>query len=100
MKALPLQHCPPFSSSSKLESAGGIFLCTAAAMALVLANSPLETFYTKLLDLLVAVQVGGLAIAKPLLPWINDGLMAILFMLVGLEVKRAVLEGELSNGDR
>ncbi|MBV8133067.1 MAG: Na+/H+ antiporter NhaA [Alphaproteobacteria bacterium] len=81
----------------KLESAGGIVLCAAAAIALVLANSPLEAYYAKLLDLPVTVQVGGLAIAKPLLLWVNDGLMAIFFMLVGLEVKRAVVAGELSS---
>jgi Na+:H+ antiporter, NhaA family len=66
-------------------------------IALILANSPLETRYAELLDLPVAVQVGGLAIAKPLLLWVNEGLMAIFFMLVGLEVKHAVVEGELSS---
>lgn len=81
----------------KLESAGGIVLCAAAAIALALANSPLEAYYAKLLELPVAVQIGDLAIAKPLLLWVNDGLMAIFFMLVGLEVKRAVIEGELSS---
>ena len=80
----------------KLESAGGVVLCAAAAMALMLANSPLETFYIRLLDLPLAIQIGGLAIAKPLLLWVNDGLMAVFFMLVGLEVKREVVEGELS----
>jgi Na+:H+ antiporter, NhaA family len=80
----------------KLESAGGIVLCAAAAIALALANSPLETLYTQLLDLPLAIQIGSLAIAKPLLLWVNDGLMAIFFMLVGLEVKREVVEGELS----
>ena len=80
----------------KLESAGGIVLCAAAAIALVLANSPLETLYTQLLDLPLAIQIGGFAIAKPLLLWVNDGLMAVFFMLIGLEVKREVVEGELS----
>jgi Na+:H+ antiporter, NhaA family len=80
----------------KLESAGGIVLCAAAAIALALANSPLETLYIQLLDLPLAIQIGSLAIAKPLLLWVNDGLMAIFFMLVGLEVKREVVEGELS----
>ncbi len=81
----------------KLESAGGIVLCAAATIALVLANSPLEPLYAQLLELPVAIQVGGLAIAKPLLLWVNDGLMAVFFMLVGLEVKREIMEGELSN---
>ena len=81
----------------KLESAGGIVLCAAAMIALLLANSPLEALYAQLLELPVAIQIGGLAIAKPLLLWVNDGLMAVFFMLVGLEVKREVIEGELSN---
>jgi NhaA family Na+:H+ antiporter len=80
----------------KLESAGGIVLCAAAAIALALANSPLETLYAQLLDLPFAIQIGALAIAKPLLLWVDDGLMAVFFMLVGLEVKREVVAGELS----
>ena len=82
----------------KLESAGGIALCLAAAVALVLANSPLEALYARLLDLPIAVRVGGLVIEKPLLLWVNDGVMAVFFMLVGLEVKREVVDGELSRG--
>lgn len=81
----------------KQESAGGILLVGAAVLAILLANSPLQHYYTLLIDTPVAVKVGALEIAKPLLLWINDGLMAIFFLLVGLELKREFLEGELSN---
>lgn len=81
----------------KLESAGGIVLCAAAAVAVVMANTGLGTVYTRLLDTPLAIQVGELAIAKPLLLWVNDGLMAVFFLVVGLEVKREILEGELSS---
>jgi NhaA family Na+:H+ antiporter len=81
----------------RLESAAGIVLCAAAVIALALANSPLEALYAWLLELPVAIQVGDLAIAKPLLLWVNDGLMAVFFLLVGLEVKREFVEGELSS---
>ena len=57
----------------KLESAGGIVLCAAAALAVVLANSPLAALYERLLELPVAVQVDGLVIAKPLLLWVLTG---------------------------
>ncbi len=81
----------------KLESAGGILLLLAAVVALLVANSPLAGFYSELLDTTVAVQVGALSINKPLLLWINDGLMAVFFFLIGLEIKREVMEGELSS---
>ena len=81
----------------RLESAGGILLVVAAVLAMIVENSPAKPLYDALLDTLVAVQIGDFAIAKPLLLWINDGLMAIFFFLVGLEVKREVLEGELSD---
>lgn len=80
-----------------LESAGGIVLGAAAVLALILANSPLGPFYTRFLDIPLGVQAGSLLIKKPLLLWVNDGLMAIFFMLVGLEVKREILEGGLSD---
>ncbi len=80
----------------QLESAGGIVLCAAAAVALVLANSPLGALYTRLLDVPLAVQIDGLILKKPLLLWVDDGLMAVFFMAVGLEVKREFLEGGLS----
>ena len=81
----------------KLESAGGVLLLITAIMALIIANSPLNEFYKGLIGTPVSVQVGSLIIAKPLLLWINDGLMAIFFFLIGLEIKREVLDGQLSN---
>jgi NhaA family Na+:H+ antiporter len=84
----------------RLESAGGILLIVAAALALLCANSPLEEFYDGFRDIPVAVRVGALEIAKPLLLWINDGLMAIFFLLVALEIKRETLSGQLSSRDQ
>ncbi|MCB1045502.1 MAG: Na+/H+ antiporter NhaA [Acidobacteria bacterium] len=80
----------------KLESASGILLMVAALLAMIVANSPLSDLYQAFLDMPMAVQVGQLKIAKPLLLWINDGLMAIFFFLVGLELKREILDGQLS----
>lgn len=79
------------------EASGGILLMLAAAAALICANSALEPYYQLLLSTPVEVRVGALEIAKPLLLWINDGLMAVFFFLVGLELKRELLEGELSD---
>jgi NhaA family Na+:H+ antiporter len=81
----------------RLESAGGILLMAAAVLAMLVANSPLANIYDALLDTTVAVQVGVLSIDKPLLLWVNDGLMAVFFFLVGLEIKREVMDGELSS---
>jgi len=80
----------------KKESASGIILMFAAVFAMIFANSPWVSWYNLLLDVPVVVAVGGLEIAKPLLLWINDGLMALFFFLVGLELKREFLEGDLS----
>ena len=81
----------------RLESAAGLLLLSAAVVALLLANSPLSGLYAQLLDTSVAVQIGALLISKPLLLWVNDGLMAIFFFLIGLEIKREIVEGELSS---
>lgn len=81
----------------RLESAAGLLLIGAAALAMIVANSPLSAWYDLLLAVPVQIRVGALEIAKPLVLWVNDGLMAIFFFLVGLELKREVLDGELSN---
>ncbi len=80
----------------RLESAGGIVMMLAAIAALICANSPVRAYYGLLLDTPVAVMIGEFVVAKPLLMWINDGLMAVFFFLVGLELKRELIEGELS----
>jgi NhaA family Na+:H+ antiporter len=79
-----------------LEAASGLLLIAAAALALIINNSPLSYLYNGLLDVPVVAQIGALKIAKPLLLWINDGLMALFFLLIGLEVKREVVDGHLS----
>ncbi|MCH9675690.1 MAG: Na+/H+ antiporter NhaA [Gammaproteobacteria bacterium] len=81
----------------RLESAGGILLLIAAIVAMIVANSSLSSAYQALFDTIVAVQVGTLEVRKPLLLWVNDGLMAVFFFLIGLELKREIMEGELSS---
>jgi NhaA family Na+:H+ antiporter len=80
-----------------LEAASAVLLIVAMALAMILVNSPAHGYYDALLGMRAAVSLGDLAIDKPLLLWINDGLMALFFFLVGLEIKREVMEGELSN---
>ncbi len=81
----------------RLESSGGLVLMAATVVALLAANSPLGPAYGEFLQIPFAIQFGTVGIDKPLLLWINDGLMAIFFLLVGLELKREVLEGHLSS---
>ncbi len=81
----------------KMEAAGGIVLVIAAALAVVVSNSQFDGLYDAFLILPTQIRIGALDIDKPLLLWINDGLMAIFFFLVGLEIKRELLEGELSS---
>ncbi|MEE1925626.1 Na+/H+ antiporter NhaA [Pseudomonas sp. 148P] len=85
-----------FTRFFQLEAASGLLLIAAAVLALIVNNSPLSWLYNGLLEVPVAVQIGALSIAKPLLLWINDGLMALFFLLIGLEVKRELVEGHLS----
>jgi NhaA family Na+:H+ antiporter len=79
------------------EAAGGVVLLAAAAAALILANSPLAGFYLQFFDLHLTVKLDDVGLDKPLAYWISDGLMAIFFFLVGLEIKRELIEGELSS---
>ncbi|WP_374973102.1 Na+/H+ antiporter NhaA [Spongiibacter marinus] len=81
----------------KQESSGGLLLMFSALLAIIFANTALSPYYELLLTTPVEVRVGALEIAKPLLLWINDGLMAVFFFLVGLELKRELVEGELSD---
>ena len=80
----------------QLETAGGALLLVSVVIAMLVANSPLSGVYAAFLDTTVALQVGALIINKPLILWVNDGLMAVFFFLVGLEIKREIMEGELS----
>ena len=85
----------------KLESAGGILLVCATVVALFLANiTPAREAYEWFLGLQLTITLGGLGVDKPLLLWINDALMVLFFMLVGLELKREVVEGQLSQLDQ
>lgn len=93
---LPRRALRALSEFFRLEAAGGIVLIAAAALALVAANSPLQAAYEAFREIPVQVRIGALDIAKPLLLWINDGLMAIFFLVVALEIKREALSGQLA----
>ncbi|HQW29512.1 MAG TPA: Na+/H+ antiporter NhaA [Verrucomicrobiales bacterium] len=79
------------------EALPGLLLMTAMVSALVVANSGLASWYEQLLRVNAQISVGEFKISKPILLWINDGFMAVFFFLVGLELKREVMAGELSD---
>ncbi|NOZ08772.1 MAG: Na+/H+ antiporter NhaA [FCB group bacterium] len=81
----------------KKESASGILLISATILALILSNTFLSSLYQSFLHIPVEIRVGALHLDKSLYHWVNDGLMAIFFLLIGLEVKREILEGHLSS---
>jgi NhaA family Na+:H+ antiporter len=82
------------------DTAGGILLMLATALALIFANTALSPLYQSLLDIPVQVRIGTLDIDKPLFLWVNDGLMAVFFFTIGLELKREIIEGELSDASK
>ncbi len=81
----------------RLEAAGGLLLMAAATLAMIIANSPLSAWYVEVLEVPLEIRIGSFGIAKPLLLWVNDGLMAVFFLLVGMELKGELLEGHLSS---
>ena len=84
----------------QLEGSAGYLLMIAAVLALIVENSGLSGYYDQFQNLKFTVALGGAGISKPLVLWINDGLMALFFLLVGLEIKREMLQGQLSNRDQ
>lgn len=86
-----------FDKFFKHEASGGVLLMLSAVLALVVANSAASPLYENWLGSYFSVTLNGEGISKPLILWINDGLMAIFFFLIGLELKRELLEGKLKN---
>ena len=87
----------PFQDFARLEASGGILLLMAAVVAVVWSNSSWAASYSTFLNIPLSLGIGEWGLMKPLILWINDGLMAVFFLLVGLEIKRELLSGELSN---
>lgn len=81
----------------KLEASAGIILFAAALVALIIDNTALSPYYEKILELSISIGVGNFVLSQHLLHWINDGLMVIFFLVVGLEIKREMFEGELNS---
>jgi len=106
-RASASQQEPPLAQFSRListiqallrsEASGGVALAAAAVLAILFANGPFDDAYLAFRELPVELRIGRFEIAKPLLLWVNDGLMAVFFFVVGLEIKRECLEGELSS---
>src|ERR687895_2747185 len=90
----------PFQAFADRASSSGVLLIAAAIVALVWANSPWGESYTGLWGTKLFIGLGSFSIEKDLTHWINDGLMAIFFLVVGLEIKREILVGELSSPSR
>jgi NhaA family Na+:H+ antiporter len=90
----------PLQRFLELEAASGIALLAAAAVAFAWANSPWASTYQEFWNTTLAVRVGPFPLEKPFLLWVNDGLMAVFFFVVGLEIKRELTAGELRDPRR
>lgn len=100
-EATPLRRLVrPFQAFAQAEASGGVLLLLAAAVALIWANSPWGASYTALWHTSLSFQLGVWHLSKPLEAWINEGLMALFFFVVVLEIKREVLGGELASVKR
>ena len=97
---LPERALRALAEFLRLEAAGGLLLIGAAALALACANSPLAAAYAAFRALPASIAIGSWSLAKPALLWINDGLMAVFFLLVALEIKRESLTGQLAGRDQ
>jgi Na+:H+ antiporter, NhaA family len=97
LKGTGMQVRAQFQGWLRHDAAGGVVLLIAAALALAVSNSPFGWLYSQLLDMPVALGIAPFRIVKPLLLWINDGLMVLFFLLVGLELKRELVAGALSS---
>ena len=87
----------PFQKFVKIESLSGILLFSATILALIWANSPYADMYNTLWDYKLGINTEHFALNKPLILWVNDGLMTVFFFLIGLEIKRELLIGELNS---
>lgn len=87
----------PFQKFAKIESLSGILLFSTTVIALIWANSPYSQVYESMLQYKIGINIQNFELTKPLILWVNDGLMAIFFFLIGLEIKRELLIGELNS---
>jgi NhaA family Na+:H+ antiporter len=86
----------PLLKFIRAESFSGFVLFFATLLALVLANSPLNEFYQSIWQFEIGIKSSNFELSKPLILWVNDGFMAVFFFLIGLEIKREILIGELN----
>ncbi|MBT6561187.1 MAG: Na+/H+ antiporter NhaA, partial [Candidatus Scalindua sp.] len=87
----------PFEEFIHRQATSGMLLMLMAILAMILANSGFSEFYSQLIDTSISIDVGSWGLEKTLHHWVNDGLMALFFFVVGLELKREILVGELAD---